>query len=70
MQDDGRVRRLGAACSGREGEREMGNQAQSEGRDHGVIHFFIIIINTLVCNQKLYHINFFNLMDFCVVDIT
>ena len=40
-----RVRRLGTACSGREGEREIENQAQSDEHEHGKMHLFIIISN-------------------------
>ena len=39
------MRRLGTACSGREGEREIENEAQSKEREHGKMHLFIIISN-------------------------
>ena len=45
------MRRLATACSGREGERQMGNQAQSEEREHGQMLMLIILSNILFATK-------------------
>ena len=51
-----RVRRLGTACGGREGEREMGNQAQSEEREHGQMRRSIMLSRMMgVCVGLVRH---------------